>query len=89
MTEFPYTDQSNNCGKILEPLGKTSIVLAVPDVLLHLRMDLAAGVPWQKALLEAVGRWTTVEEVLDGREYRYLIQGEAFDWLLLAERLCV
>ena len=88
MTEFPYTDQSNNCGKILEPLGKTSIVLAVPDVLLHLRMALAAGVPWQKALLEAVGRWTTAEEVLDGREYRYLIQGEAFDWLLLAERLC-
>ena len=68
MAEFLYTDQSNNCGKILEPLGKTSIVLAVPDVLLHLKMALAAGVPWQKALLEAVGRWTTAEEVLDGRE---------------------
>ena len=25
---------------------------------------------------------------MDGRRYRYLIGGEAFDWLLLAERLC-
>ena len=23
-----------------------------------------------------------------GRTYRYLVGGEAFDWLLLAERLC-
>jgi len=35
-----------------------------------------------------MGRWTTPEETLDGRRYRYLLLGEAFDWLLLAERLC-
>ena len=35
-----------------------------------------------------MGRWTTTEETIDGRKYRYLIHGEAFDWLLLAERLC-
>jgi hypothetical protein len=28
------------------------------------------------------------EESYQGRRYRYLIDGEAFDWLLLAERLC-
>jgi len=28
------------------------------------------------------------EEVHNQRRYRYLIAGEAFDWLLLAERLC-
>ncbi|SVA32274.1 uncharacterized protein METZ01_LOCUS85128 [marine metagenome] len=49
---------------------------------------MAAGAPWQHALLEAMGRWTTPEETLDGRRYRYLLLGEAFDWLLLAERLC-
>ena len=28
------------------------------------------------------------EETVDGRHFAYLIGGEAFDWLLLAERLC-
>ena len=32
--------------------------------------------------------WTLPEESHDGRRYKYLLQGEAFDWLLLAERLC-
>ena len=27
-------------------------------------------------------------EEYQGRTYQYLIQGEAFDWLVLAERLC-
>ena len=27
--------------------------------------------------------------MFQGRRFRYLIQGEAFDWLLLAERLCL
>ena len=32
--------------------------------------------------------WTLPEEEFQGRHYSYLLQGEAFDWLLLAERLC-
>jgi hypothetical protein len=32
--------------------------------------------------------WASSEEVHQGRWYRYLIDVEAFDWLLLAERLC-
>ena len=71
-----------------EPFGEAAIVQAVPNPLVQLRTALAAGVPWQKAILEAMGRWTMAEETFDGREYQYLIQGEAFDWLLLAERLC-
>jgi hypothetical protein len=39
-------------------------------------------------VLEGVGRWPLAEEEVNGRRYRYLIGGEAFDWLLLAERLC-
>ncbi len=46
------------------------------------------GQPWHLALLEAIGSWTLPEEEYRGRRYRYLIQGEAFDWVLLAERLC-
>jgi hypothetical protein len=40
------------------------------------------------ALLEAVGRWSSPEETYQGRHYQYLIGGAAFDWQLLAERLC-
>jgi len=46
------------------------------------------GDDWFEALLEAISLWQVPEEVVDGREFRYLIGGEAFDWLLLAERLC-
>lgn len=58
------------------------------EAISHLREAIASGRHWYIALLEAVGLWTKSEEVHDGRVYRYLIAGEAFDWLLLAERLC-
>ncbi|MFC2122385.1 hypothetical protein ACFLRP_01720 [Bacteroidota bacterium] len=54
----------------------------------HLKQAIASGVHWYTALLEAMGLWSSAEETCDGRVYRYLIAGEAFDWLLLAERLC-
>ena len=53
----------------------------------HLRSALANGTPWPEALLAAVGEWTAPFEVVDGVRLDYLIEGEAFDWLLLAERL--
>ncbi|MFO8143191.1 MAG: hypothetical protein R6T78_00705, partial [Dehalococcoidales bacterium] len=34
------------------------------------------------------GLWDVAQETYSGRSLRYLIAGEAFDWLLLAERLC-
>jgi hypothetical protein len=46
------------------------------------------GADWFDALLEAVASWELTEEKVGSRHYRYLIGGEAFDWLLLAERLC-
>jgi hypothetical protein len=52
-----------------------------------LRAQLLAGKPWYPALLEAVAMWTRPDEVVEGRRFRYLIGDEAFDWLLLAERL--
>ena len=43
---------------------------------------------WLTAVLEAIGRWPLAQEQVGDRTYSYLIGGEAFDWLLLAERLC-
>ena len=58
------------------------------EAIRHLKQAIAGGKHWYIALLEAMGLWTSAEETCDGRTYRYLIDGEAFDWLLLAERLC-
>lgn len=54
----------------------------------HLKQAVAAGQNWYLALLEAVNMWASKEEDYHGRHYRYLIADEAFDWLVLAERLC-
>jgi len=54
----------------------------------HLEQAITGGKHWYIALLEAIGMWTVAEEVHNQRRYCYLIAGEAFDWLLLAERLC-
>jgi len=82
------TAQPDDWAQIIEPSGETAIAQSVPDAVVHLRTALAAGAPWHRAILEAMGRWTLPEETFDGRQYRYLLMGEAFDWLLLAERLC-
>lgn len=59
-----------------------------PEVIIaNLRAAIAAGEPWYTALLGAIGRWRLPAERVDERQYRYLVGGEAFDWLLLAERL--
>jgi len=51
------------------------------------REQLELGEPWYPALLGVIGRWVAAEEDVGGVLYRYLIAGEAFDWLRLAERL--
>ena len=58
------------------------------EAIRHLEQAILGGKHWYIALLEAIGLWTETEEIYNGRHYRYLIDGEAFDWLLLAERLC-
>lgn len=58
------------------------------ETIKHLEQAISSGQHWYIALLEAIGLWTQNEETYNGRHYRYLIDGEAFDWLLLAERLC-
>ena len=51
-------------------------------------LDLRSGRPWFDALLECIQRWHLPRETVDDTEYHYLIDDEAFDWLLLAQRIC-
>ncbi len=60
---------------------------ACDEAFAHLRQAVAAGTHWFPALLDAVALWQLPEETVGDRRYCYLIDGEAFDWLLLAERL--
>lgn len=73
-----------------EPIEQTSSRLTPADAgaINHLRQAIAGGRNWFIALLESIALWHTEEETYNGRTYRYLIDGEAFDWMLLAERLC-
>lgn len=63
--------------------------LPAPDeTILRMRQAVMDGQQhWFEALVDAVGRWRVPVETVRGREFRYLVGGEAFDWLLLAERL--
>ncbi len=60
---------------------------AASETLFRFRQAILGGQHWFEALLEAVGRWRLPEERVGERTFRYLTGGEAFDWLLLAERL--
>lgn len=68
---------------------KTEQLTSLDDeAIRHFREAIVSGKHWYTGLLEAVGRWSSPEENYKGRHYRYLINGSAFDWQLLAERLC-
>ena len=67
--------------------GPSERELACDDVIARFREDVRAGTHWFEALLDAIGRWRAPSETREGRRYDYLIGGEAFDWLRLAERL--
>jgi hypothetical protein len=59
------------------------------EIIATLRRTVARGEEqWFSALLSAIRQWPLPVERIGEREYRYLVGGEAFDWLLLAERLC-
>ena len=53
-----------------------------------LKGAIAEGKNWYVAVLEAIRLWHSSEEDYGGRHYQYLVDNEAFDWLVLAERLC-
>ena len=80
-------EKMTNTGKELYS-PSSAVAAGDKEAIAHLKEAIASGKHWYIALLEAIGLWTSAEETHDGRKYRYLIANEAFDWLLLAERLC-
>ncbi|MBI2303434.1 MAG: hypothetical protein HYU86_01630 [Chloroflexi bacterium] len=58
------------------------------EAVAQFKRDIAGGKHWFVALLAAMNQWRSPQENWCGRDYCYLVGGEAFDWLLLAERLC-
>jgi hypothetical protein len=58
------------------------------EVIRRFHAAIVSGEHWYIALLAAIKMWSSAEETYQGHNYCYLIDGEAFDWRLLAERLC-
>ena len=81
--EFQSPGAGAGEGTPAEPEG-----LSPEYVIYRFRAQLVEGMPWHRALLDAMGRWIPAEEWHGDRRYKYMVGGEAFDWLLLAERLC-
>jgi hypothetical protein len=67
-------------GEAFDPRGRLDLVVAF-------RQALESAQPWFDALMRTIALWEAPAETVDGRPYNYLVGGEAFDWLLLAERL--
>ncbi|HSP55386.1 MAG TPA: hypothetical protein VLS25_07340, partial [Dehalococcoidia bacterium] len=76
------TDQSARPGTEIEAVAESTRLIG------DMRASVEGGEHWFPALMTAVRNWPLPVEEVDGRVYRYLVGGEAFDWLLLAERLC-
>ncbi len=70
------------------PVATEASTAGDAEAVRHFHQALAGGQHWYLSLLGAIGLWASAAEVYRERSYRYLIGGEAFDWLLLAERLC-
>jgi len=58
------------------------------DAIKYFKKAIAENKPWYLALLETVKLWKSPGEYYNGKYLQYLIDNEAFDWLLLAERIC-
>ncbi len=71
----------------MEPAPEKANTVSEEQTIAFLQEKIGAGDHWYTALLKTMARWSLAEETIDGRLYRYLIGGEAFDWLVLAERL--
>ena len=69
------------------PKHPAAVNPADKEAVRHLREDIASGKNWYIALLGAIGRWQSAEEMRDDRPCRYLIDSEALDWMALAGRL--
>lgn len=68
--------------------GQAAALAGDARAIQHLKDSVRQGHSWYISLLEAMRLWRSSSEEYRGEQYTYLIGGEAFDWLRLAERLC-
>jgi hypothetical protein len=59
------------------------------DVIDRLRQRAGKHESWHVALLQAMGEWSLTHEHVAGRDWQYVIGGEALNGLTLAQRLCL
>lgn len=57
------------------------------EILDEFRKTIQGGHPWPEALMDAMASWPAAEEVHQRKRYNYFIAGEAFDWMMLSERI--
>jgi hypothetical protein len=69
------------------PVAADQVAAGDAEAIRYLRESIGGGRHWYLSLLGAIGLWTSASEKYNDHLYIYLIDGEAFDWLLLAERL--
>ncbi len=58
------------------------------EAIRYFRKALDEDKHWYVSLLQAIRLWDEEEEIINGRRYCYLIEDEAFDLILVAERIC-
>ena len=70
--------------------GKAPAAHHTPEAatLERFRRDIDRGEDWVTAMIDAMARWSAPEATHRGRRLKFFISGEAFDWPLLAQRLC-
>ncbi len=58
-------------------------------IIAQLRQRAGREESWHVALLQAMGQWSLARENVAGRDWQYVLGGEALDGLALAQRLCL
>ena len=57
------------------------------DLVHHFHQSIINGNDWVKELLNVIKHWNIPEETIGKFRYKYLLQKEAFDWKMLANRI--
>lgn len=86
-TAVPVNAQTSDPIDLGPDVSADEALPACEELVLRMRQAVLAGDHWFDALLDAINRWRQPVERVGDRTFQYLIFGEAFDWLLLAERL--
>ena len=69
------------------PMNKSSEKIENRDLIRIFQQSVINGNDWIKELLNVIKYWNIPEELVGKFTYKYLLQKEAFDWKMLANRI--